>query len=109
MLSRSSLASVLNNFDQCFCLYLLLASRSKHLYLFLLKKVLDFVNKGGVKGIAHITGGGFTDNIPRVFPQGLGAVIYNDSWLVPTVFTWIQQVKLCFLKYLSYDVSCTLK
>ncbi|KAL3520948.1 hypothetical protein ACH5RR_019097 [Cinchona calisaya] len=35
--------------------------------------VLDLVSKGGVKGIAHITGGGFTDNIPRVFPTGLGA------------------------------------
>ncbi|XP_057506126.1 phosphoribosylformylglycinamidine cyclo-ligase, chloroplastic-like [Actinidia eriantha] len=55
------------------------------------KQVLDFVSKGGVKGIAHVTGGGFTDNIPRVFPQGLGAVIYKDSWLVPPVFTWIQQ------------------
>ncbi|MCI12274.1 phosphoribosylformylglycinamidine cyclo-ligase chloroplastic/mitochondrial-like, partial [Trifolium medium] len=35
------------------------------------KQVLDIVSKGGVKGIAHITGGGFTDNIPRVFPEGL--------------------------------------
>ncbi|RVX01589.1 Phosphoribosylformylglycinamidine cyclo-ligase, chloroplastic [Vitis vinifera] len=47
--------------------------------------------KGGVKGIAHITGGGFTDNIPRVFPKGLGAVIYKDSWEVPSVFKWIQE------------------
>ncbi|KAE8692051.1 Phosphoribosylformylglycinamidine cyclo-ligase [Hibiscus syriacus] len=55
------------------------------------KQVLDIIGKGGVKGIAHITGGGFTDNIPRVFPKGLGAVIYNDSWNVPAVFKWIQQ------------------
>ncbi|GFS34803.1 phosphoribosylformylglycinamidine cyclo-ligase, chloroplast [Actinidia rufa] len=55
------------------------------------QQVLDLVSKGGVKGIAHITGGGFTDNIPRVFPQGLGAVIYNDSWLVPPVFKWLQE------------------
>ncbi|KAL5774464.1 hypothetical protein ACOSP7_012021 [Xanthoceras sorbifolium] len=55
------------------------------------KQVLDLISKGGVKGIAHITGGGFTDNIPRVFPKGLGAVIYNDSWEVPAVFKWIQQ------------------
>lgn len=55
------------------------------------KQVLDIISKGGVKGIAHITGGGFTDNIPRVFPKGLGAVIYNDSWEVPTVFKWIQE------------------
>jgi len=45
-----------------------------------------------VKGIAHITGGGFTDNIPRVFPEGLGAVIYDGSWEVPAVFKWLQEV-----------------
>jgi len=55
------------------------------------KQVLNIISKGGVKGIAHITGGGFTDNIPRVFPEGLGAVIYKDSWLVPPVFRWIQE------------------
>ncbi|KAJ4953675.1 hypothetical protein NE237_030507 [Protea cynaroides] len=55
------------------------------------KQVLDIISKGGVKGIAHVTGGGFTDNIPRVFPKGLGAVIYKDSWEVPPVFTWIQE------------------
>ncbi|XP_044462705.1 phosphoribosylformylglycinamidine cyclo-ligase, chloroplastic/mitochondrial-like [Mangifera indica] len=55
------------------------------------KQVLDIISKGGVKGIAHITGGGFTDNIPRVFPKGLGAVIYDNSWEIPPVFKWIQQ------------------
>ncbi|XP_057427367.1 phosphoribosylformylglycinamidine cyclo-ligase, chloroplastic/mitochondrial-like [Lotus japonicus] len=55
------------------------------------EQVLDLVSKGGVKGIAHITGGGFTDNIPRVFPEGLGALIYKDSWEVPTVFKWLQE------------------
>lgn len=55
------------------------------------KQVLDIIGKGGVKGIAHITGGGFTDNIPRVFPKGLGAVIYEGSWKVLPVFKWIQQ------------------
>nr|GMD10354.1 phosphoribosylformylglycinamidine cyclo-ligase, chloroplastic/mitochondrial [Ipomoea batatas]GMD11709.1 phosphoribosylformylglycinamidine cyclo-ligase, chloroplastic/mitochondrial [Ipomoea batatas] len=55
------------------------------------KQVLDIISKGGVKGVAHITGGGFTDNIPRVFPKGLGAIIHNDSWVVPPVFKWIQE------------------
>ncbi|XP_028788745.1 phosphoribosylformylglycinamidine cyclo-ligase, chloroplastic/mitochondrial [Neltuma alba] len=55
------------------------------------RKVLDLISKGGVKGIAHITGGGFTDNIPRVFPEGLGANIYKDSWKVPPVFKWLQE------------------
>ncbi|KAI4351141.1 hypothetical protein L6164_005524 [Bauhinia variegata] len=55
------------------------------------KQVLELISKGGVKGMAHVTGGGFTDNIPRVFPEGLGAVIYKDSWDVPPVFKWLQQ------------------
>lgn len=63
---------------------------------FLQNQVLDLISKGGVKGIAHITGGGFTDNIPRVFPKGLGAVVHNNSWEVPSVFKWIQEVK-CIL------------
>lgn len=73
-------------------------------------QVLDIISKGGVKGITHITGGGFTDNIPRVFPKGLGALIYKDSWAVPPVFKWIQEVRiiLCrpyfkFLCLIYYD------
>jgi hypothetical protein len=54
--------------------------------------VLDLIIKGGVKGRAHITGGGFTDNISRVFPKGLGASIYKESWEVPSLFKWIQEV-----------------
>ncbi|KAH8489098.1 hypothetical protein H0E87_024658 [Populus deltoides] len=55
------------------------------------KQVLDLIIKGGVKGRAHITGGGFTDNISRVFPKGLGASIYKESWEVPSLFKWIQE------------------
>lgn len=62
-------------------------------------QILDLISKGGVKGIAHITGGGFTDNIPRVFPEGLGAVIYKDSWEVPPVFKWLQEVILLSLYF----------
>jgi phosphoribosylaminoimidazole (AIR) synthetase len=57
------------------------------------EKVLEIISKGGVKGLAHITGGGFTDNIPRVFPKGLGAKIVTGSWEVPPVFKWLQQVR----------------
>jgi phosphoribosylformylglycinamidine cyclo-ligase len=55
------------------------------------KQVLDLVAKGGIKGIAHITGGGFTDNIPRVFPDGLGVEIDVNSWEVPPIFKWLQE------------------
>ncbi|GAB2211693.1 hypothetical protein Drorol1_Dr00025025 [Drosera rotundifolia] len=55
------------------------------------KQVLDIISHGGVKGIAHITGGGFTDNIPRVFPKGMGARINTGSWPILPVFKWIQE------------------
>jgi phosphoribosylformylglycinamidine cyclo-ligase len=43
-----------------------------------------------VKAIAHITGGGLTDNIPRVLPDGLAAEIDLDAIALPPVFTWLQ-------------------
>ena len=44
---------------------------------------------GYLKGLAHITGGGLTENLPRVFPEGLGAHVDLDSWLLPPVFQWL--------------------
>ncbi|MBI2133137.1 phosphoribosylformylglycinamidine cyclo-ligase [Candidatus Woesearchaeota archaeon] len=44
-----------------------------------------------IKGIAHITGGGITDNLPRILPKGLGAVISTNSWVVPHVFRFLQE------------------
>jgi len=41
--------------------------------------------------MAHITGGGFIENIPRVLPEGLGALIHVNSWQVPPLWTLIQQ------------------
>src|SRR4029079_11600459 len=46
---------------------------------------------GYVKGMAHITGGGITDNLPRVLPDGTMAVVDVRSWTVPPVFEWLQQ------------------
>jgi phosphoribosylformylglycinamidine cyclo-ligase len=46
---------------------------------------------GKVKALAHITGGGFTGNLPRVLPKGLGAVIDRGSWDVPDIFKLIQE------------------
>jgi len=42
-----------------------------------------------VRGLAHITGGGITDNLPRIFPAGLGAVIRRGAWPVPPLFTFL--------------------
>jgi phosphoribosylformylglycinamidine cyclo-ligase len=49
------------------------------------------VDQGLVKGMAHITGGGLTDNLPRVLPEGCGAVIERAAWEVPPVFRIIQR------------------
>ncbi|MFC4624183.1 phosphoribosylformylglycinamidine cyclo-ligase [Daeguia caeni] len=46
----------------------------------------------GIKALAHITGGGFPDNIPRVLPQGLAAEIDLDAISVPAVFSWLAKV-----------------
>ncbi len=48
--------------------------------------------KNVVHGIAHITGGGLHENLERVIPEGLQAVIARDSWPVPAVFNWLQQL-----------------
>lgn len=54
-----------------------------------LSPVQALLKKLPVQGMAHITGGGFVDNIPRVLPKNCDAVINRNSWTVPTVFTFI--------------------
>jgi len=44
-----------------------------------------------IQGMAHITGGGFTDNIPRVLPANVNAVIDRASWKIPALFTFLQR------------------
>ncbi len=55
------------------------------------KPVLDVIEKVGVKAISHITGGGFIENIPRMLPEGLCAVIQKGSWNVLPIFTLLQR------------------
>lgn len=51
--------------------------------------VLACVQAGLIKGLAHITGGGFTENLPRILPAGLGCDIASGSWRIPAVFEWL--------------------
>ncbi len=56
------------------------------------KLVLPLLSRFQVKGAAHITGGGLTENIPRVLPEGTAAVIERKSWTVPPVFNLIRHI-----------------
>jgi len=47
--------------------------------------------EAAIKGLAHITGGGVLENLPRVLPASCDAVIHRDSWEVPAVFTFLQK------------------
>ncbi|MCH9747811.1 MAG: phosphoribosylformylglycinamidine cyclo-ligase [Alphaproteobacteria bacterium] len=53
------------------------------------KAALAAIRAGGVHGFAHITGGGITENLPRVLPKGLGALIDLNAWDLPPLFQWL--------------------
>ncbi|MBW7057434.1 phosphoribosylformylglycinamidine cyclo-ligase [Paracoccus bogoriensis] len=55
------------------------------------RPVLAAIRAGGVHGLAHITGGGLTENLPRILPKGLGADIDLGAWSLPPVFAWLAQ------------------
>ena len=54
------------------------------------KPALKALEAGGLKALAHITGGGLTENLPRVLPEGLGAEIDLGAWTLPPVFCWLR-------------------
>ena len=53
------------------------------------RPALAALRAGGLHGLAHITGGGLTENLPRVLPDGLGAEVDLDAWELPPVFAWL--------------------
>lgn len=53
-------------------------------------RVIALHEKVGLKGVVHITGGGMTENIPRVIPKGLGVQIDATSWELPPLYKWLQ-------------------
>jgi phosphoribosylformylglycinamidine cyclo-ligase len=55
------------------------------------KPILKLLETVRVKGLAHITGGGITGNVPRVLPNNVAAKIRKDAWPRPPVFQWLQQ------------------
>jgi phosphoribosylformylglycinamidine cyclo-ligase len=57
-------------------------------YLSLVRPLLA---TGLIKGMAHITGGGITENLPRILPEATGARVRTASWTVPRLFSWLQE------------------
>lgn len=57
-----------------------------------LKSLDDLLDKGLIKGLAHITGGGLTDNIPRILPEGTAVRIRKDSWSTPPLFELMRRL-----------------
>ncbi|WP_226780616.1 phosphoribosylformylglycinamidine cyclo-ligase [Oceaniglobus trochenteri] len=55
------------------------------------RPVLGAIREGGVHGLAHITGGGLTENLPRVLPEGLGAEVDLGAWALPPVYRWLAE------------------
>jgi len=55
------------------------------------KPVLKLLESGRIDGLAHITGGGLTENITRILPAGLGLAIDTGAWRRPAIFRWLQQ------------------
>ena len=51
---------------------------------------MDLIKKFDIHGMAHITGGGLTENIPRSIPENLSASIDTNSWAMPEIFKWLQ-------------------
>ena len=56
-----------------------------------LRPVMPLLETGWIKGMAHITGGGITENLPRTLPDGRGFRLDRSSWSVPPIFRWLQR------------------
>ena len=56
-----------------------------------LKPIRALMSRVTIQGLAHITGGGFVDNVPRILPEGVSAVIDLSTWKVPTLFQFIEK------------------
>lgn len=61
-------------------------------HLSYLKPLEGLLDKRLIRGLAHITGGGLTDNIPRILPEGTAAKIKKDSWNIPPLFELLRRL-----------------
>ncbi len=54
------------------------------------RAILSLMEIMNIHALSHITGGGFSENIPRILPEQVAAQIYLDSWQIPAIFEWLQ-------------------
>ncbi|MAA66499.1 MAG: phosphoribosylformylglycinamidine cyclo-ligase [Alteromonadaceae bacterium] len=70
------------------------------------KNLLKLIKTIDVRAMAHITGGGLPENIPRVLPDGAAAIIDTESWTLPPVFQWLQQAGNVEIKEMYRTFNC---
>ncbi len=70
------------------------------------RAILELIKTVKVNAIAHITGGGLVENIPRILPENLGAVINTDAWQMPSVFKWLMTSGNIKLKEMYHVFNC---
>ena len=70
------------------------------------KGALTAIAGGGVKALAHITGGGLLENIPRVLPSGLGVSLDATSWPVPEIFHWLARAGSIAVEDMARTFNC---
>jgi phosphoribosylformylglycinamidine cyclo-ligase len=55
------------------------------------KQILNLMQHISIKSLAHITGGGLIENLPRVIPKDLSVIINTDTWSLPPIFAWLSE------------------
>jgi phosphoribosylformylglycinamidine cyclo-ligase len=70
------------------------------------RSCLAAIREGGIKALAHITGGGLVENIPRVLPSGLAAELDAASWTLPPVFRWLAETARLPAPELARTFNC---
>lgn len=69
-------------------------------------KIKDSDGAQAIKGMANITGGGLTENIPRVLPEALGATLDASSWDLPPLFKWLAEVGNLNAEDMAVTLNC---
>lgn len=70
------------------------------------KPILAALKQFSIKGMAHITGGGITENVPRILPNNTVANINTDSWSLPKLFQWLQQAGQVQMQEMYRTFNC---